>query len=1405
MKKKVFSLLVAFVAILSLFPATASAVETGETVIDLAGNACEISASGTYSVSAYNGPNTLTIQADATVTLNGVNITAAEGTSAISIVSGDVILIVADDSTLTGGKGGAGIYVAEGASVTVKGEKQLTAVGNGGQDTEDSGAAGIGGTYANGNSGAITIDGAKVVAKGYGVHGSGIGSGSGKVVGEIKIINGADVTAYGGYYANGVGTTLQTKYGKSDPEGGAAVGGGGKTASTIADITIADSKVVAYGGSKAAGIGANFWSNAGTIAISGGSDVTAQGGSSSAGIGTSRAGNTGVSANIVISGGTVNATGGAYGAGIGAGYNANSLGNGAAVSALPETSITISGGTVNATGGEGGAGIGGGYKSDNVDIDITGGEITAAAGELVGGKTVKDGGAACSIGSGANGSGIFENSPAVEFVENAIISITAYEDGKPAIEGVENTALGDAYCETSVPLVDRNAGTAEDPYRIKDLEDLIWFRDSVNTYTSDGSNQYTGKHVKLTADIDLEGINWEPIGNNAQGDHMSFNGIFDGDGHTISNLRVEKAGSNLGFFACVGNYAEQGAPAVKNTIFHNVTVVSTNGGTHVGGVIGNSGGNTTVSGVKVTGNVNVSGKAYVGGIVGHGYPKISNCTVEATGSVACTYWCSGGMVGYGGEGGTRITDSSVAGVGEGLTITTVAGGAAAVCGLSVSGNYFENVSAANVKVVSLGNGYNPDYCLGYIVGNGEESTLKDLYADNVTVIAGSGSGTPTDGAAAVENKLYADLDSALAAAQDGDTIELLADAVISNKKTIAKAVTIDGNGHSIIADANAVWYTVSGTLNIKNYKTHLLGLNADGIVLKDIVLDNNNNAAGINLYCAQGIVFDNVSIINATKGYAGLTVNGSALTVKTALTIRGNSVAIDVDQGSGVTDIPGVTIEAGTVTDLDNKQVKFKSVAVMDLSGAVTSEGGAYFVARDSAYYYSLGQMSSRSAAYSNGLTLLADVELDRDLTVKGTLDLNGNTLTMAEGKTVKTSGNLTLTGAGEVDGDFELAGAAHTLTAPEGLPVTTNLEGKWPVYSDGIYSLADMAARIDEKGYATLDAAVKEAASGQTIILLSDNAENVKVGRTITFTLEKAGYDMSGDIVPNGSSCARTVTEDGTKLIYTFRRRSGGGTPAAVAYSVARGKTDNGTVAVETAWAKKDDIVGLTVTAAEGYEIAAITVMDTKGNKIPVTEQDGEYVFTMPADKVTVTATFEKVAGTCPACPAAKYTDIAADAWYHDGVHFCIEKSLMVGTGETTFAPDENLSRAMVVQMLYNYIGQPATDAENTFDDVKASMWYYNAVRWGASKNVVSGYGDGCFGPEDEVTIEQAVAVLHNYAGQPAGTGNADALGEHSAWATNALNWAEANGILKDMPYDALTETATRAQMAQMLMNYLK
>jgi len=127
-----------------------------------------------------------------------------------------------------------------------------------------------------------------------------------------------------------------------------------------------------------------------------------------------------------------------------------------------------------------------------------------------------------------------------------------------------------------------------------------------------------------------------------------------------------------------------------------------------------------------------------------------------------------------------------------------------------------------------------------------------------------------------------------------------------------------------------------------------------------------------------------------------------------------------------------------------------------------------------------------------------------------------------------------------------------------------------------------------------------------------------------------------------------------------------------------------------------------------------------------------------------------------------------------------------------------------MVVQVLYNKEGKPAVTAENKFPDVPAGQWYVDAVRWAADKGVVGGYGDGRFGPDDNVTIEQVAVILHNYAGKPAAEGDLSTVGKYNDWAAGALQWAVANGVLENVPFTDATETATRAQTAQMLMNYM-
>jgi hypothetical protein len=168
--------------------------------------------------------------------------------------------------------------------------------------------------------------------------------------------------------------------------------------------------------------------------------------------------------------------------------------------------------------------------------------------------------------------------------------------------------------------------------------------------------------------------------------------------------------------------------------------------------------------------------------------------------------------------------------------------------------------------------------------------------------------------------------------------------------------------------------------------------------------------------------------------------------------------------------------------------------------------------------------------------------------------------------------------------------------------------------------------------------------------------------------------------------------------------------------------------------------------------------------------------------------------------------SDVGANDWYYDAVGYVIDNKIMSGYNAYTFGPDDTLTRAMVVQVLYNKEGQPALNgAKHAFKDVPAGEWYNNAVTWGSSKGVVSGYGGGVFKPNDAVSLEQVAVILHNYAGKPAGNGDVSKLGAHSDWAAGALKWAVEKGLFKGMEYGSVTASATRAQTAQMLTNFLR
>lgn len=174
-------------------------------------------------------------------------------------------------------------------------------------------------------------------------------------------------------------------------------------------------------------------------------------------------------------------------------------------------------------------------------------------------------------------------------------------------------------------------------------------------------------------------------------------------------------------------------------------------------------------------------------------------------------------------------------------------------------------------------------------------------------------------------------------------------------------------------------------------------------------------------------------------------------------------------------------------------------------------------------------------------------------------------------------------------------------------------------------------------------------------------------------------------------------------------------------------------------------------------------------------------------------------------------FSDVDAGAWYAGAVEYVRDNGLMSGVSDTAFAPDESMTRGMLVTTLYRLAGSPPLENENLgypFADVPGDAWYADGVYWARLNGVVSGYSDERFGPDDPVTREQAAAILWRYAGSPAaqaGQSFADES-EISLYAAQAVDWARANGIMNGSDGNRFLpgERATRAQVAIILQNYL-
>ena len=264
--------------------------------------------------------------------------------------------------------------------------------------------------------------------------------------------------------------------------------------------------------------------------------------------------------------------------------------------------------------------------------------------------------------------------------------------------------------------------------------------------------------------------------------------------------------------------------------------------------------------------------------------------------------------------------------------------------------------------------------------------------------------------------------------------------------------------------------------------------------------------------------------------------------------------------------------------------------------------------------------------------------------------------------------------------------------------------------------------------------------------------------------------------------------------------------------------------------WAKDGSSAKLTLTCKRGDDTQTVDAVVTKDEKncvAPTCTEAGKNVFTATATyegkeytdtkEVAVPALgHHYVDGVCDRCGAIKlpFTDVNEGDWFYDKVAYVYHHKLMTGTSETTFEPNATLTRAMMVQILYNKEGRPAaTTNGNPYTDVPKDQWYYNAVQWAYENKITSGTSETTFEPNSEVTREQFARFMYNYAGNPAVSGKLDFVDadQVSDWAYDAMVWANQNNIIlgkKKSDGSVVLDprgNATRAEAATILMGYCK
>lgn len=376
----------------------------------------------------------------------------------------------------------------------------------------------------------------------------------------------------------------------------------------------------------------------------------------------------------------------------------------------------------------------------------------------------------------------------------------------------------------------------------------------------------------------------------------------------------------------------------------------------------------------------------------------------------------------------------------------------------------------------------------------------------------------------------------------------------------------------------------------------------------------------------------------------------------------------------------------------------------------------------------------------------------DSTMTMKDTLDDDNDNCLIAESITIDEKSTLTLENAyianfGCVaDGLNELEDFL-----PDGYSISEKGEFAGTPYYNSGYTIKDDAANAP--------------------------ATNLKLQRYYT-----VDFDLAGGTLNNADTLAAQRVARGTKVTAPADDPEKAGTVFDGWYEKNGNAFDFNTAV------KKD------ITLCAKY----IVPVNNRGS------YSGGTVVKRPGGGVTVTVNSGEVIDY-----SKSFDDVNENDYFSDAVRWACARNITGGATATAFEPHESCTRAQLVTFLWRAAGMPNAVKPSGMKDVDANAYYKDAVAWAVEKGIVSGYGDGLFGPDDTVTREQAVTILYRYAQVMSmdTTLGGMAVREYNdyetiaGYALAAMQWAVNTGILKgDQNYLLPGDACTRAQIMTML-----